>query len=349
MIRLIIFSAIIFASPLAFADSIRVGVLLPLSGVAKEYGVRAQNGIELAKEHDPSPIKLDLIYEDTKFSAAEGVKGYRSIMQRKDVLGVITAQSAISVPTQPLANSGKVLQLAIFTNTADYSVKGNTSFRVTPSSDDEAKFLCDQFKKDNIKRIVLLYFQNEYGVGMQKSLLNCFRGEIVFNSGFLPEEQNFASLITLALAKKPDAIFLAGLASHTASIAKELHLRSSSVPLYATRTVENSQFFPLLGNIDYPLFWSNFFYESEDLNKAYKERFGELPDSYAVEGYVAYQIISQILNSCRKDVECWLREINTPKETVLGTLSFNEYGDVIDMPHGLRTMRDGKFIWASRP
>ena len=64
------------------SDIIKIGALIPLSGIASNYGEGSREGIEIAKEELATKypnININVVYEDSFYSPKGGVDGYKNL------------------------------------------------------------------------------------------------------------------------------------------------------------------------------------------------------------------------------------------------------------------------------
>jgi branched-chain amino acid transport system substrate-binding protein len=81
----------------------------------------------------------------------------------------------------------------------------------------------------------------------------------------------------------------------------------------------------------------------------YSARYGEqFPDPYAVQGYEAMRLVLDAVAAVgprRRAVIRWLHDVRN-RQSVLGTYSFDRFGDTTLRDYGLYRIRAGELQWA---
>jgi branched-chain amino acid transport system substrate-binding protein len=147
---------IAFFYPLHAEDlPLRVGVILPLSGFAAEYGVAARNGIELGlKEHPEVAKKVAITYEDSRYdnriTVTELQKFATSQIDLTYIWGANPNEAAV-----PVAEQKKIPTLAV--TTSRFLTKGKEwSTRFSSPSTVDAEGILVWLRQSNLKKICLV-------------------------------------------------------------------------------------------------------------------------------------------------------------------------------------------------
>ena len=90
---------------------IKIGAILPLSGSTAFVGQDLQEGIDLAvldinNDGGIAGRKLEIVYEDSRGNAKEGVTSYQKLRAQEDVKFFITTLSDVTLSIAPLAEGG---------------------------------------------------------------------------------------------------------------------------------------------------------------------------------------------------------------------------------------------------
>lgn len=172
-------------------DTIKVGVLLPLSGPANPTGIKLKLAVEVAEEiingeHPEISLKLgnisglpnlnnrkiEFIYADHKanpeIARAEAV---RLIKEEKVAVLIGAYHSSATKTASQVAEEYKVPFLAGSSSSASLTTRGYNYFcRIAPDDDMETEFFFEYIKylneafEANIKTIGVVYIDNEYGI-----------------------------------------------------------------------------------------------------------------------------------------------------------------------------------------
>jgi len=325
-------------------NSIQIGAILPLSGSTAYYGSQSQNGIEIAKEEiaeDYPEFKFDIIYEDSFYTPKGGVDAYTQLKNINDIDAVITAASQVSLAIQPLSTEDNILQMAIFSSADKYSTLDDLSFRISTRNVIESGAVAKLIKENDYEKLAIIYLNNDFGVGFKDSLKSKLTEQevsidIVNEESFLLTDSDFRTILTKIKENNPDAIFMVGIAAKYALIlqqAEELGIDSQFISM---RSAEDPVLINVAGNLangliyTYPFDASSQSQEIENFVKAYKDKYGVVPDAYAAEGYEGFKLTALAFIECGKDYNCIQNYLTNLEDynSIFGSLSFDESGDV---------------------
>ena len=338
------------------SKEVQIGVLLPLTGNAAYYGEASRRGIEIAKEEIQKSypdFKLNIVYEDTQYTVQGGVAAYKKIQNTENIDAVITAASQVSLAVLPLTTQDNLLQMAIFSSTNKYSSPNDLSYRVSTKNDIEVSAIVEVIKKQEFKTLAIVYINNDFGVGikdaLQKQLARSV--DIVAEEAFLPEENDFRTLLIKIKSKKPEAIFMVGTAVSYGLILKQARELDIKTQFISTRSAEDPVLLQQPQEITngliyaYPFDGTKQTKEVKNFIKEFQKKYETVPDAYAAEGYEGFKLTVLAIKDCGREKECIQTYFKNTKEynSLFGPLSFDINGDVT-YPFFLKMVRDGQFV-----
>jgi branched-chain amino acid transport system substrate-binding protein len=340
-------SALIFLLTLlvcgGFAEEIKVGTLLALTGPLKEYGPNIQNGAVLAaKQLGEAGFPVKLIHEDSETSAIPATNAAKKLVEIDGVVAIIGALS--SGVTQPVAESVTCPKGVIMISPASTSPlltylpadEGRDFLFRTCPSDALQGVVAGKLAKDHYETASVLYVNNAYGQGLAEEFKKSFelRGGKVL--AMVPHDEKAAESYTAELRKalmdKPDVLCAFSYPEHAKVYLKEaieFFKYKSFLFCDGTKSEEivqavgaenvEGQFGTAPGTLGgKPL---------EIFNAAYKKEFGRLPplpfitnayDGMAVIGLAAYKAKLEGLALNSENIRDQLRLVaDSPGEVVL--------------------------------
>ena len=339
-------------------EPIKIGVLIPTTGLAAAIGDDNRQGLDLAKEDllEKYPdLKLELVYEDTAYDPKVAVTAYFKLRDVNKVGVIISGGTKISGPLRKVAQLDNILQMAIWSAAPSYSEIHDLNYRTTPLSDDNVPVLVDYLKKNGYKKLAVFYPIDEFGITYKESFekLAPLGGiEIVDIEGYLATDKDFRGSLSKIKNKKPDALFVAGTAPQLGVLFKQIKELGIVVNLLSQGAAENKQMLDGAAGAAEGLVYSYYFdpssqYSASFSNK-YLSRYGKVPSQYVAEAYTGLTLIGEAINSCDNKLEknCWKDYLdkfrNSP--TVLGLASINERGDLKPDKVFLKEVKNGKFV-----
>jgi len=215
-------------------STVNIGFTGPLSGAAALYGKRTLNGIKMAAEEINSAggfkvgdkkYKLNVVSLDDKYLPNEaGANAKRLVQENKTPI--------IFVP-----HSGGVFALQVFNQQSKFIIGAYSSepkitetgnkltVRLPPGYDGYLKPFTDYEMKNFGKKIAFLPTNSQYGKDWADKLKPYWEkqgGKVVFDSSIdFAKDTDFFTIVTNALKKKPDVLFIGGASEPTAKVAKQ--------------------------------------------------------------------------------------------------------------------------------
>jgi branched-chain amino acid transport system substrate-binding protein len=182
------------------SEVIRIGMILPLSGTASQYGEQIRNGAEIARnELLENGYVVEIVYEDNKGDPATAVSAYRKIVDIHKVDYIVTALTRSSIPLIGLSKDSRIPMIMTL-------VAGNWDKDITPyvmrffptarqyvRADDSDKVL------NGLNSIGVIYVNDEYGNSVLKEV-DLYAKEnglrISSTEGYLPNNQDYRLLLS---------------------------------------------------------------------------------------------------------------------------------------------------------
>ncbi|WP_262394558.1 ABC transporter substrate-binding protein [Youxingia wuxianensis] len=204
--------------PAAEGDTIKIGVLAPLTGEVSVYGIATSNGIKMGVDeiNEKGGIlgkQIELITMDEKGDPTEAVNAYNSLVDQGIValIGDVTSKPCLAVAEVALEDNMPMLTA---TGTAEDITKvGPNVFRTCFMDPFQGKIMAT-FAADNLKaKKVAVMFDN--GSDYSKGLADSFKAqaeekgmEVTAFEGYATADIDFTTLLNKIIATSPDAIFV---------------------------------------------------------------------------------------------------------------------------------------------
>lgn len=212
------------------AESYKVGVLQPYSGVYSIYGEETFAACQVAADQINYSggilgRKVELVKKDTKVSVSTGVRQARDLILRGKVDAIIGATSSgVLLGIIEVTKEHKVIHISSISNT-ELATRDRIHphyFQVVPNSFMESEAISKYLSGVDFKNYVTVALDYEWGHGTisrLKTVLEKTRPEAKHIGEFWPplKETDFSSYITATLNKRPDLVvgILAGSAYQT--------------------------------------------------------------------------------------------------------------------------------------
>jgi branched-chain amino acid transport system substrate-binding protein len=340
-------------------SEITIGAIFPLTGEAGQYGQDAKAGIDLAlEEHNvtkPSEV-IKILFEDDQANPTTSISAFRKLVnvdKVKIILGPMSSSSALAVA--PIAEQAKVVLLSPSASAAKLTKPNDFFFRNELSDMKGAEIQAEEaFSQLNIKKISILYVNNEYGVGVKDGFSKAFRsvgGNVLMGESFEANSKDFRTQLTKIKQVDSDALFIVA-QKETVSILrqmKEMKLKTKilSTPLFEDPTILKQAKTESEGAIY--IYYGTFDLKgknqrSQGFISSFSKKYSREPSYYSALAYDAANIIFSIASKNASDTQAIADEIikirNFPGIT--GDTSFDLNGDV-SKPISFKTVKNGAF------
>lgn len=350
------------------ADTLKIGIISPMSGPNARYGAFANKGAALAaKEINAGGgvlgTKIELVSGDSQCVPAEGVAAtQRMISLDKTPIIIGDVCSSVTLAMEPLAEQSKVLLVNAASSNPDITYKAGVggfkwTFRNYPTDEVRAATVLEYaVKTKGFKKFAVLSVDSDYGRGaikFTKRYLPKYPGaEILSEDYYKDSETDFRSVLSKIRRSGAQAIILYGQADTTPIIARqmlELGLAGkvalvgngefntketiAAAPKVMNGAVEAAAWLP-----EVPAPRSLKFVE--DYKKAYG---GEMPNNHAYAYYDTLQLVAQAIRNAHslkgEDVRNALARIRY--DSPMGVVTFDDHNQAV-LPMVLLEVINGK-------
>ncbi|GHT41063.1 hypothetical protein FACS189443_2310 [Planctomycetales bacterium] len=148
-------------------DTFKVGVELPLSGDAAQYGAAMKNGIDLAYSESPIKSDIQLLYEDDRGDPKTSTSIVTKFVSNNKVDVIIGgAMSSIAASIIPITSKHKTVVISPYATAAELFREGKYFYSLLPSDDAEGEYMVNYMASVGIDSIGVLYINTDYGTGI---------------------------------------------------------------------------------------------------------------------------------------------------------------------------------------
>jgi len=342
-------------------DNLVIAVAGPLTGTSAQDGTAIKNGASLAADQinrrgGINGRNIEVIAEDDRSDPKEAANVANKLVNDSRVLAVIGHyNSSCTLAGAPIYNRGKVVEVSAGSTSPAVSQAGPYTFRVIVTDAFQGDFVARWMVKDEaLKKIVILYENDDYGVGLKDVMLKKipeYGGQVVgVESYYLGETKDFTPYITKLKAVNPDGLFIAGLYNEAALIAKQAADQGWMPRTFGVDGIYSPALVTLGGKAVEGVGVSGFFHPElpvpavQQYVKEYKEKYNKEAGTYDAFGYDAMLVLAEAMAKGGTDRESIKNHMTTLKglSGVTGITTFDENGDVVKDPYKL-VVKDGKF------
>ncbi len=356
---------LILAGTAVAADTIRIGVYLPLTGRVAFGGQLELEGIQMAHKELPELLgkKVELVVVDNKTDKVEAANAVKRLVERDKVVAVIgtygsslamaggEVAEAAGIPmmgtscTNPLVTQGKKFVFrACFID--PYQGAGAATYAVKTLGMKKAALLVD--------------VANDYCVGLANFFKQSYRklgGEIVSELMYNSGDQDFTAQLTEIISKKPDLLFIPADFAEGAIIMKQARELGAEFQIMGGDAMDNPEIVKIGGDAVEGFIHTTFPYdpsmtEMSEIAKVFTENWKKAhpdkdPNVNAALGYDSYMLVANAIKIAGSAEPAAIREALAKTKDfpgVTGSKTINETHDA-ESPVGIVQIKDGKKLF----
>lgn len=352
-------------------ETIRIGLIMPLTGDVKTYGESTKNSFNIALEeyNKKGKYNVEVFIADDKNDPTEGANAALKLVTQDKVVAIVgPVTSKVAIPVSEIANKYKIPMITgTATNpkvTINEGKRKPYVFRacfIDPFQGSvAARFALNNLK---VKQAAVLYdVGNDYTKGLGEFFKDTFTkggGKIVAYESYQKDDVDFSALISKISTKKPDLVYIPDYYNKAGLISKQIREKGLKSTLLGGDGWDSPELLKVGGNAITGGYFTNHYSPdrkdpvAESYIKKYKEKHGIVPDAFASLSYDATVILFRTLDQVNKPTpEEIMKSLAALKnhKGVTGTISFDRNGDAVKSAVILQADKTGfKYITTINP
>ncbi len=214
----ILVAACALAGAASGQEPIKIGVTQPLTGAFAASGNYVTQGAKIAEEQINAAggvlgRKIQLVVEDNKSNPTEAVATAEKLIGKDKVPVMMGAwSSTLTLAVMPKLMEYGVPMLVETSSSGKITTSGNPwIFRISPTSEMEAKAFAGNVKKFGIKKADFLATNNDFGLGASKEFSEMLKGqgvEVGTIETMDPKATDFSAQLAKIKASGGDTLFV---------------------------------------------------------------------------------------------------------------------------------------------
>jgi branched-chain amino acid transport system substrate-binding protein len=331
--------------------TVKIGVILPLSGPFAEYGDAVKNGIVLAQKEAKKNNNVEFIFEDGQYDAKLSISAYIKLATVDKVNAVYVFGDGPNQAIAPIVKNFKDTALLAESSLGSLTAQDPNIFRVSERPEELARKAWEQLRKMNLKKVAIVKTQNQYlNMLFDNMKSQAQAGESVELVGDIQmwNETNFRTTLAKIKGSKEgyDAIGVYLFGGQIGQFYKQMGELKMTQQTFGTDFFESQSDIEVAGKLMDGAFYAHF-----DVSPEFKARvaaqFGTINQvAYTGNGYdVARMIIEGPELSNAQSIVEYFKKIDSYKG-VLGTYSYATSevdGDrYFKIPVYIKEIRNGK-------
>ena len=346
------------------ADTVKIGLLAPLTGFAAADGLSVLNSVQLAVERvneDGGVLgrQVELVYYDDRADGKEAVALSRKLIQQDRVAGVVGGSySTPSRAVAPIFEDEEIPFVAAYAVHPDVTTSGKYCFRngfLGMVEGKSAGYVSVELLK--AKKIALLTSDNDFG----RTLAEGFKAylgdqgkaaQIVFEQTYPFKEKDFKPYLSKVKEANPDLLFASGYYFQTGPIVQQARELGLDIQILGEEGADSPKFLEIAGaSAEGFVIVTNLDRDDprpvvQDFLKTFEQRYQIQPDMVGASAYDAFMIICDgIRRAGATDGPAIQQAIAATKDYngLTGVLKgFTDIGEVVKEVQ-VQIVKDGRF------
>jgi branched-chain amino acid transport system substrate-binding protein len=344
------------------ADTVKIGVYLPLTGQMAFGGQLELEGVQMAHKEMPTVLgkKVELFVVDNKSDKVEAANAVKRLIEKERVVAIIgTYGSSLAMAGGEVAEKAKVPMVGTSCTNPLVTQGKKFSFRVCFIDPFQGAGAATYAYKDlKLKTAALLVdISNDYSVGLASFFTKSFTklgGQVVANLKYQAGDQDFTAQLTEIISKKPDVLFIPSYFAEGAIIMKQVKELGAKFQVMGGDAMDNPQIVEIGGAAVEGFVHTTFPYDPSMKNMSpmakkftenWKKAFpSKEPNVNAALGYDTYLLVLDAIKRAGKaEPAAITKALAATKgfEGVTGSTTINATHDA-EKPVGLVQIKDGK-------
>jgi branched-chain amino acid transport system substrate-binding protein len=300
--------ALVVAGQARAEDTIKIGVIQPLTGSVAYNGTTDVNGSKLAVEERNAKggvlgKKVELVIEDGVCNPAKSVNAAEKLIQRDKVTVLSGAFcSSATAAVMPVAANYKIPLVTGVSSAADLTEKGNKYFFRATETDallakSFASILVEQLK---LKKVAYIGVNDDWGRGGVEQFekqMTALGATTVMKDYFDHGTTDFYTLLTKLKSSGADGVFVAAETQDGSILVKQKAELGLKVKMFGVGSWATADFIKLTGPAGEGIYAAVPYAATMTTPKnkafvdAYEAKYKEMPGKYSAAGYNAINII----------------------------------------------------------
>lgn len=343
---------------------VKIGVAAPLTGPQSHYGKGIENAVRMAVEEANASgleiggkkIKFEVLAEDDQADPKTATSVAQKLVDAK-INGVVGhMNSGAGIPASKIYMEASIPQISASMTAVAYTAQGYpTTYRVMANDAQQGKVLGEYAtQKWGAKKVVLIDDRTAYGQGLADEVEKAVKaggGEITAREFTNDKAQDFNAILTSAKGKKPDLIFFGGMDPQGGPMVRQLKGLGMASKYLGGDGIYSPKFIELAGKsaegskASSPGLPLEKMPGGAEFKQKYEAKYGQI-QLYEPFAYDAANILIDAMKRAGStEPNKYLPEMGKTNYTgVIGTVSFDEKGDIKNGPVSVYEVKDGKWV-----
>ncbi len=365
-------SALVLAFSLgsqAFAATVKIGLMAPLTGSYSSEGEDMRNIVELLaaevnKSGGINGATVEIVVQDDGGDPRTAALAAQRLSSAGVTSVIGTYGSAVTEASQNIYDDAEIVQVATGSTSIRLTSKGlPLFFRTCPRDDEQGRVAVATIKAFGFKKIAVLHDNSSYAKGLADEVRDGLAkagdgaAKIVFFDALQANERDYTAILTKLKEVGPEFIVFTGYYPEAGMLLRQMKEMKWSVPMLGGDATNNADLVKIAGKGAAEGFYFISPAMPTDLDsprakafiEAYKAKYDKLPSSiWSVAAGDAFNVLVEAIKAKGEksaDIAGYLHNDLKNFDGLTGNISFDQKGDRVgDLYRLYRVDTEGNFI-----
>lgn len=330
----------------AWAENVKIGFNVPLTGFAASDGESAKNGADLAIEQINAAggingNMLELVVYDDQASPEEAVPIAQKLIESDAVVAAVSGSySGSTRAAAGIFQEAGVPYVSAYAIHPDITRAGNFVFRTSFVGEVQgragAKLVGEIM---GLKKAVIVTIQNDFGTSLTagfKEKAADFGVEILAEYEYGIKDRQFGPIVSKIKADNPDVIYASGYFFTAGPLVAQLRAAGITAPVIGQEGYDSQSYIEIAGPasegtiITTSLDRDSTAPATKDFIAAYETKTGHKVDMVAASAHTAVMVVAEAMKKAGTTDKAAIRDAiaATDLEASTGKITFNALGEV---------------------
>lgn len=342
------------------SDTIKIGSAGVRTGPDGQIGSTMFHGTSLAVQewNDRGGVlgkKIELIERDDEGKPQQAVAVAHELTDSNVVAVIGHFNSGCTSPASAIYQSKNILEITPASTNPQITEQGiSTLFRLCGRDDQQGSVSAEYaWERLGVKKVAVLHNKTAYGQGLAEEFQKRFTslgGTITSFTGVSADELDFRANLSVLKSQAPEAVFWGGMYAQGGPLYNQMRQAGMEIPFLGGEGCWEQEFVNTIGGDAKGVFITfgpdyKTKPASQPFLEKYRKQFGE-EGPYTIYGYEAANILLGAIQEAGTTESKKVAEVirSHAWETSMGTIQFNEKGDLAKANFIIWTVRAGKLV-----
>jgi len=352
------------AKPAASAQTVRIGIVAPLTGPQSHIGKDMENAVRLAAE-DANAAKVtiggkqltfEVMAEDDQADPKMAPVVAQKLADAKVAAVVGHFNSGTTIPASKIYSDAGIPQISPSATNPKYTDQGfKTAFRVVANDNQQGKvvgeYIANQLKA---KALAIIDDRTAYGQGVADVVERSAKAagtKVVAREYTTDKSTDFKAILTKIKGDRPDVIFFGGIDTQAGPMLKQMKALGITAQYVGADGIQSTELFKLGGDAvegtiaSFPGLPLDRMPQGKGFGAKYKAKWNQDVVLYAPQGYDAFNVFVEAMKKAGStDPAKFLPALAAiDYNGITGPIRFDEKGDIKDGPITMFKAAGGKW------